>query len=198
MFTCLSGKLLCDMDYLTGFNNKEQASWKLFYKDYYVSICAYVNKFIKEPEVVEDIVQETFIKIWKSSRQFPNMQELTWYLYKAAYMNSMDYLRTEKLHQKLLKDFEQEDFEMPEEHFTMTVQEELIRRLYAAVRELPQEAQKILFLTLDGLSGTEIAEQLHIIINTVKSHKKRSLKILREKLQRPYYWLFFYIIYSSL
>lgn len=50
------------MDYLTGFNNKEQASWKLFYKDYYVSICAYVNKFIKEPEVVEDIVQERLLK----------------------------------------------------------------------------------------------------------------------------------------
>jgi len=176
-------------DYLKGLNHKERDAWKSFYEEFYVAICSYVNKFIKEKDEAEDITQETFIKIWESPHQFKNMQELTWYLYKAVYTNALYHLRTKNLHRDLLAKYQVEEVEMPEEYFSVTVQEELTRQLYLYINELPREAQKILRLSLEGCSGSEIAEKLGISIHTVKFQKNRSLKYLRNKLQRPSYLL---------
>ena len=114
-------------DYLKGLNNKEKNSWKSFYEEFYVAICSYINKFVKEESDAEDIAQETFINIWNLSHRFKNMQELTWYLYKAAYTNALYYLRTKNLHRELLAKYQVEEVEMPEEHFAITIQEELTR-----------------------------------------------------------------------
>lgn len=181
-------------DYLKGLNNKEKNSWKSFYEEFYVAICSYINKFVKEESDAEDIAQETFINIWNLSHRFKNMQELTWYLYKAAYTNALYYLRTKNLHRELLAKYQVEEVEMPEEHFAITIQEELTRQLHLYINELPQEAQKILRLSLEGCSGNEIAEKLGISIHTVKFQKNRSLKVLRKKLQRPNYLLLLYSV----
>ena len=181
-------------DYLKGLNNKERSSWKSFYEEFYAAICSYVNKFVKEESDAEDITQETFINIWNSTRQFKNMQELTWYLYKAAYTNAIYYLRTKNLHRELLAKYQVEEVEISDEHFTITIQEELTRQLHLYINELPQEAQKILILSLEGCSGNEIAEKLGISIYTVKSQKNRSLKYLRTKLQRPSHLLLLYSV----
>ena len=149
---------------------------------------------MKEESDAEDIAQETFINIWNLSHRFKNMQELTWYLYKAAYTNALYYLRTKNLHRELLAKYQVEEVEMPEEHFAITIQEELTRQLHLYINELPQEAQKILRLSLEGCSGNEIAEKLGISIHTVKFQKNRSLKVLRKKLQRPSYLLLLYSV----
>lgn len=177
------------IDYLEGFNKKEKSSWKSFYEEFYVAICSYVDKIVKEEADAEDITQETFINLWNSSRQFGSMQELTWYLYKAAYTNAIYFLRTKNLHRDLLAKYEVEEVEIPDDHFSVMIQEELTRQLHFYIKELPPEAQKILQLSLNGCSGKEIAEKLGITIHTVKLQKNRSFKYLRKKLQRPTYLL---------
>lgn len=182
-------------DYLQGVNNKERDSWRRLYDEYYSALCSYVNKFVKRRDEVEDIVQDTLVKIWHLPRRFETMQEFTWYLYRSAYNNSMHHLRTQKRHRELLLKYEVEKIEMPDEHFVITVREELTRQLLSLIDELPSEARKILLLSLEGLSGQEIADKLGISIHTVKSQKNRSYKFLRGKISRPY--LLLYISYMQ-
>lgn len=79
---------------------------------------------------------------------------------------------------------------VPDEYFTATVREELVRLLRIHINDLPVEARKIFELSLDRLSGGEIAETLGISIHTVKSQKNRCLKILREKMKGAFFLVF--------
>ncbi len=180
--------------YLQELNRREDKAWEAFYADYYVALCAYANKFLHIPSDAEDVVQETCVKIWESDNKFATMKELTWYVYKSVYTNTMYHLRTKNLHEKLLQNMELEETIMPEADFILTIREELVRQLHRYIEELPKEAQKIMKLSLEGMSGNEIAEKLHISVHTVKSQKNRSFKYLREKLSQSYYISLLYVI----
>lgn len=181
-------------DYLRGLNAREEGAWKAFYDEFYSALCGYACKFVRVPEEAEDVVQETCVKIWESSQVFATMQEFAWYVYKAVYTNAMLHLRTKKRREKLLREMPVEEVEMPEEAFAEAVREELIRQLREHIEELPEEARKVLRLSLEGFSGNEIAEKLGISIHTVKSQKNRSFKILREKLSGTYYMAWLYLL----
>ena len=181
-------------DYLEELNRREDRAWEAFYNDYYVALCADANKFLHVPSDAEDVVQDTCVKIWESDNKFATMKEFTWYVYKSVYTNTMYYLRTRNLHQRLLQNVETEETVMPESDFILTIREELIRLLHVYIAELPHEAQKIMKLSLEGMSGNEIAEKLNISVHTVKSQKNRSFKYLRERLSKSCYISMLYAV----
>lgn len=164
-------------------NQKDAKSWEKLYTSYYAALCSYVNEIVKDADTAEDIVQDTLIRVWKSDRKFPDIKDLTWYLYRAAYNNAISHLRTANTHQDILRKIDMTEEEMPEEQFVLTVQEELIRQLYVHIENLPEKRKKILLLSIQGYSGNEIADKLGISINTIKTQKSRALKYLREKMK---------------
>ena len=177
-------------DYVQGLNERREEAWRAFYEDFYSSLCAYARRYVgsaEEAEDVEDVVQETCVKVWESKRRFTNREELTWYMYKAVYTNAMWTLRKRRLHERLLENVDREEAEFPEEAFEASVREELIRRMHQYIKELPAGERRILELTLEGFSGPEIAEKLGITIYTVKSQKNHSFKTLRERFAKSGY-----------
>ena len=168
-------------DYLDGFNKKSTKAWEYLYRDY---------KIVGDESVSQDVVQDSLIGIWKADLHFSHMEKLTCYLYKAVYTNAIQYLRTERLHHTLLQSYGEEEVEISDQHFALTVQEELTRQLRLCIQELPEEQRKIIHLSLEGLSGKEIADKLGISIHTVKTQKNRSFKYLRSKLGGSFYLLF--------
>lgn len=72
------------------------------------------------------------------------------------------------------------------DNFTEEFEErELHKLLYHEIEKLPPQKRKICQLKLDEkLSNQEIADQMNVSINTVKSHYQESIKILREQLKK--------------
>jgi RNA polymerase sigma-70 factor (ECF subfamily) len=180
------------MEYLAALNKKEIKAWESFYRDYYASLCTYVHRLVKDADCAQDIVQETLINIWHSAHSFPTERDLVKYLYKSVYINSMQHLRTRNSHNAHLQRLQQESA-TEEEGFALSVREELVRQLRDALRELPTQRGKILQLSLEGLSGKEIAEQLGITINTVKTQKNKAFAYLRKRLDGLYLLLPLYL-----
>lgn len=168
---------------LRGVNEKDAKAWEKLYASYYAVLCSYADGIVKDADEAQDIVQDTLIRIWNADRKFPDMENLTWYLYKAVYNNAVFYLRSRNIRQHALLKMDIPELEMPEEQFALTVQEELVRQLYVYIEELPEERKKILLLSIQGHSGNEIAEKLRISINTVKTQKSRAFKYLKNKLK---------------
>ncbi|MNR25783.1 RNA polymerase sigma factor [compost metagenome] len=54
-------------------------------------------------------------------------------------------------------------------------------QLYKAIEVLPDRKKEIIKLSLKGLKNTEIAEELGIQLQTVKTLKSQSYKILRDQ-----------------
>lgn len=168
---------------VVGVNRKDKRMWGDFYDRYYAALCVYVAKILPVADAVEDLVQEVFISVWEGTRTFEDIKELTNYLYRACYNNTLIYIRNNQIHDTILNSLtEAESLQDEDMVYALTVKEEIIRQLYFYIEELPTEQRRIILLRIEGHSWDEIAEQLGVSINTIKTQKSRSYKFLREKL----------------
>lgn len=62
------------------------------------------------------------------------------------------------------------------------IQTEAFHLLHQAIRDLSTQSQKVLHFRLAGYTNHEIAEQLNVSVNTVKTIKRRAYKMLRDRL----------------
>ena len=168
---------------VAGVNRKDEKIWGDFYDRFYAALCVYVSKILPVPDAVEDLVQEVFISIWEGKRTFSDIRELTNYLYRACYNNTLLYIRNNQIHDTILSSLaEGESVEDEDMIYALTVKEEIIRQLYHHIEELPTEQRRIILLRIEGYTWEEIAERLGISINTVKTQKALSYRFLREKM----------------
>lgn len=141
-------------------------------------------RFLKNAEQSEEIVQETFIKLWTSRQRLDPSGNLWLYLYVIAKRLSFNALReisksavlTEKLiyHITEIHNRTEEDI----------LANELETYTENLISQLPRQQQLIFKLSrVDGLSHKEIAEQLHISQNTVKNHMVDALKTIKARLR---------------
>lgn len=168
---------------VAGVNRKDEKTWGDFYDRFYAALCVYVAKMLPVLDAVEDLVQDVFISVWEGKRTFDDIKELTNYLYRACYNNTLLYIRNNQIHDTILSSLAEEDNSQDEDMiYALTVKEEIIRQLYFHIEELPAEQRRIILLRIEGHTWEEIADQLGVSINTVKTQKSRSYKFLREKL----------------
>ena len=129
----------------------------------------------------EDIVQEAFIKYWRQENNFNDEIALKTYLYKSIRNGCLNQLRHENVRKKYFEslpdDWESEDYFMEN-----VIKEEVANIVLQEINKLSETSRKILFKALDGYSNEEIAEELGVSVNTVKTHKARSYIMLRQNL----------------
>lgn len=180
---------------LEAVNEKKEELWQEVFSYYYAALCSYAERLVQDPVIAEDLVQDILLYVWNCDRRFVQVEELTNYFYRAVYNRSMMWLRHEKCKSKHLNRLMEESDSEAEEMFIETVREELLRRLYLYIEELPSEQRKVIRMSVEGLSVQEISERLGISVNTVKTHKKRSFKQLREKMrgEASVFWLAFFL-----
>ena len=176
---------------LRAVNEKDVSGWKGIYTAYYTALCVYANRLINDVHGAEDLVQEVLCNVWKSDSKFENVNNFTYYLYRAVYNQAMMEIRSKGYRERYARQVIQDSEGFSDEVFVETVREELTRHLYRYIDELPNEQRQIILLSIKGYTGKEIADELGIAISTVKTQKNRSFKYLREKLKNTV--LFFLI-----
>ena len=68
------------------------------------------------------------------------------------------------------------------------VDPELVEKLYRSMESLPEERRRILHMVcMEGMKYQEVADQLGVSINTVKTQMGRSLQFLRKALKTDDY-----------
>lgn len=114
------------------------------------------------------------------------------YLYRSVTNNSLKYLRDRNVEDERLKKWQEEE-EMSEENFSSVVEEEVFRKLRDLLNRLPEERREIMLMSLEGMSGEEIASRLGITIHTVKQQKYRAYKFIRQNMGKhwPIVLIFF-------
>lgn len=180
---------------LEAVNEKKEELWPEVFGYYYAALCSYAERLVQDSVIAEDLVQDILLYVWNCKRKFIQIEELTNYLYRATYNRSMMWLRHEKCKSKYLNRLMEENGPEFDEMFIETIREELLRQLFLYIDELPSEQRKVIQMSVEGLTVHEIAEKLGISVNTVKTHKKRSFKQLREKMKgtATVFWLAFFL-----
>ena len=62
------------------------------------------------------------------------------------------------------------------------IEEELYRRLFKVIDELPPRCREVFLLHLEGKGNEEIPHSLQITLLPVKTQKKRAMRYIREQL----------------
>lgn len=156
----------------------DSLEFKTFFKKYFSSIYIFAEKFTKDEMLAKDIAQEVFIKTWESSSDFENENALRAYLYLSARNQCINHLRKNK--GKHADESLIDHIYIENNYEDEVVREETFRLLDIAIQHLAPQSKKIVELSLKGLGNREIAEELHISVNTIKTHKLRAYKTIRK------------------
>jgi RNA polymerase sigma-70 factor (ECF subfamily) len=162
---------------------------KVIFRLYYSGLCTYAATFVKIPDLAEEIVQETLIKFWESRTHINVENSFKAYIFRSVHNNCINYLKYSEVLRRQSKRMTEEILyhnEVALRNFSPAViddliSEELEKKLNQVLSELPPKARKIFMMSrFDQLTYVEIANNLGISVNTVKTQMKRVLSKLRE------------------
>ena len=149
-----------------------------------------VSFFLKRgfsSEESRDLAQDTFLRVfnkWDSFRGDSSAE--TWLFQIAAnlYKNKLRSLQTQKRDaQEVSLDAVVELGTGERDPLGVVLTEEEVRLLRVALEELPPQMRQAVFLRVDGdLKYREIADVMHVSIETVKAHLYQARQQLRDRL----------------
>lgn len=143
------------------------------------SLSAFVAKFVP-PNEVEDVVQETYVRICQVKNTEDSIRSPKSFLYRTARNLALDHLK--KAHTRLvssvddIEDFSGADTQTDEVYESVASNAEFVR-FCEAVRLLPQQCRRAFVLKkIYGYSQREIAREMGISENTVEKHIALGIK----------------------
>lgn len=162
-----------------------EESLKLLYRHYYKSLVAFSDRIVDDRFIAEEIVQNTFLKMWQKHIPFQSRNSLSAYLYNSVRNGSISHLRHSKVDrrriQSIMAEFSDMGADTPNE--PLLQREEIFRHLLNAIDKLPDRQREIFLLSVEGKSANEISEELHIKPESVKKQRQRGFARLRELLR---------------
>jgi RNA polymerase sigma-70 factor (ECF subfamily) len=145
-----------------------------------------IYRIVRDAGTAEDLVQETFLRVWNRSAGFDaDRGALGGWLLAVARNRAIDYLRSAG--GKLRNALELEETAHPSLYLDLEkeiLNSDKARRLRKAMEKLSANQRNAIELAyFEGLSQTEIAERMGQPLGTVKTWVRSALKHLREELE---------------
>ncbi|HLR26130.1 MAG TPA: RNA polymerase sigma-70 factor [Fodinibius sp.] len=161
----------------------DEAAFEKLFREHYEGLRRFVWSFVGSNAVAEELVQETFLKIWEKREQLDVQQSIKAYLFRSARNNSIDWLR----HKEVERKWKDEEKAHLKYRHTPDVSErlhhkKLLKEVKRAIQNLPQRQREVFMLSrYEHMTYKEIAEILGISVSTVETHISRALETLRKK-----------------
>lgn len=142
---------------------------------------ALILRIVRDVGIAEDLVQETFLRVWNRVPFFDGSKgSLGPWLLAIARNRAIDYVRSVRSRDQHTVAFDEGDRGLPS---TDAAAFDDARRVRAAMRKLVPNHMRVIELSyFEGLSQLEVAERLGQPLGTVKSWVRMALKSLREEL----------------
>lgn len=166
------------------------------FNKYYARLCYFTFKLIKNQDDSKDLVQDVFLKCWQKKETFESELAIKNFLYLSLKNASLNYIRHLTVEKKFVDDLSPEKF-IEEKTISNLIRAEVLATIHLAIENLPDGCKLVLKLAFnEGLKNDQIAQQLGISVNTVKTQKQRALKLLRLSLSDTSYLLLLFILRS--
>src|ERR1700761_3269763 len=163
-----------------------QAAFERLYSATRAKLYGVLLRILGTPELADDVMQETYLKVWKMAGRFdPTIASPITWMVAIARNRAIDIVRKRA-------DVSVEDSpeamsvaaEAPPPLARREMTEEL-RRLLACLGKLDPEKQRIVLLAYySGWSREQLSAKLDIPVNTIKTWLRRSLLEIRECMGR--------------
>lgn len=142
------------------------------------SLRTFINRRVNDPDDVEDVFQDVFLKIHSRIDTLEDHSRLVAWLYQITRNTIIDHYRK----RRPLSDLEETKIELDED-----MEEEPAAQLASGLRNfmdcLPEKYRQAVVLTeLEGLTQAQLAENLGLSLSGAKSRVQRGRELLRQAL----------------
>lgn len=162
---------------------KDHAAFTEIYNRYWRILFIHAFKILKDEGEASDVVQDIFATFWNRAEQWQLESTLKAYLYTAVRNRCLKVIakdsRKEAFVEELVSAFK-EGINTTDEDFNFR---EFVRLLEEEIKQLPPRMQQVYIKSREeGLTHKQIAEEMGIAENSVKTTMHRTLNSLRIKL----------------
>lgn len=179
-----------DEDLIERFQNGDLYAFDLIVKRYKNQLLNFVYRFLGNAEEAEDLVQETFLRVYRNRKAYQKVAKFSTWIYTIAGNLAKTELRKRKRRKFFsISDlgYNEKDYDISDEAFNPEkdvdgrMKEEII---YREIEDLsPKFREVILLRDVQQLSYEEISQIVKIPLGTVKSRVNRGRLKLQEKLK---------------
>lgn len=157
---------------------QDRQAFETLYQRYYQSLYGYLIKMLHRPELVEEVLNDVMLVVWKDAARFSHKSRLSTWIFGIAYNKGL------KAFQKASRQSPSPperppvatNSDSPEQAL---MQQETRAALTQALQALSPEHRSVVeFAFYHGFSYSEIAEMMECPVNTVKTrmfHARRRL-----------------------
>ena len=180
-----------DEDLMDRFRDGDARAFEVLLKRYERQIYNFIYRYVRDRELANDLLQETFLRVVKSAQRYSRKAKFTTWLYTIARNQSIDALRRLKhrrhrsLDQPMGSDadgqtlMERVPGQSPDGHARADASQ-VRARVEEAVAQLSDEQREVFVMReFQGLKFREIADVIGVSENTIKSRMRYALEHLR-------------------
>ncbi|MGF1618929.1 MAG: sigma-70 family RNA polymerase sigma factor [Acidimicrobiia bacterium] len=171
-----------DADLVSGVGTRDQTDLKEIYDRFGGAVHSVALKVLRNPELAEDVVQETFVTFWNSPERFDSTRgSLKTFLLTIAHRRAVDIVRSEEARSR-------RELVPPDPDYTSVEEEILTRatseRVHQALIDLEDNERKAITMAyFGGLTYVEVADRLGAPEGTVKSRIRNGMRKLAINLE---------------
>jgi RNA polymerase sigma-70 factor (ECF subfamily) len=168
---------MADYDIIKEIQNGNRAAFNLIVKKYDRALLRVVTKYVRDPELAKDILQESFFKTYQSLEHFEFRCSFKNWIYKITLNTARNKLRsfkiTENIDDVVISDVCRIESDL--------LQGEVLERLKLLVETLPEKQRQTLELRVfRDLSFKEVAHEMGCPYDTAKANYRHAMLKLRE------------------
>ncbi len=179
-----------DEELIERFQNGDLYAFDLIVKRYKNQLLNFVYRFLGNAEEAEDLVQETFLRVYRNRKAYQKVAKFSTWIYTIAGNLAKTELRKRKRRKFFsISDlgYNEKDYDIsdeaynPEKDVDGRMKEEIIHR---EIEDLSPKFREVIILRdVQQLSYEEISQIVNIPLGTVKSRVNRGRLKLQEKLK---------------
>lgn len=164
------------------FQGGEEKAFRHIFEMFNNRLVFFAKGIIDDSAAADDLVQDAFVKLWNKRADFKDLNSIKAFLYISIRNVSRNLYKHSKVEEKYLSFLGDA---IDQDPITLKIIEaEVLEEVLRAIKELPEGCRNVINLSyFEGLSNQEVADQLQVSINTVKTQKMRGLRSLRNLLQ---------------
>lgn len=153
------------------------------FRDYAPKIYNFSYRYLKSREEAEEVVQETFMRVWEARQCIDTDYSFSGFLFTIAYRLVLNRLRKIRNDQKGRKEWKGSSHHSGNQTEETVNYNNLNEIVHSAISELPPRRKMIFQLVKEeNLTYQQTAEKLRISVKTVEAQMTEALRYLRKKL----------------
>lgn len=174
----------------------DREAFETLFRRYMRPLHHFVRRFVGNPSVAEELVQEIFFKIYRAAANYEPRGRFTTYLYRVATNHCLNEIRRADYRERFdsldqppaYAEGERWALELPDQKQAgadaLFWAQTMAEKLQELLLELPNKQRAALLLNrIEALSYQEIAEVLDVSVGAVKSLLHRARTTLRQRLE---------------